>query len=286
MERLQIDQILKRIDDVNSNVGDENRLLHAAVVDGDPEGVQYLLELGADPQIPGELGLTALDLAHHLGLDTLTPLLGGSEAQAVKIILKGCKKFQELPTHKAARTLNFQYRQFHRYGDYSELKTVYDLCAQTREKGYMHTERIYLGMTYRKELNSGESAPISVRWISDELGYGLFSETDLPRWSWVGVYTGLVERRRWLGSGMGDYSFRYPIGELYPKRYVVNSEKEGNLMRFLNHSDDPNCTTNACFYKGLMHLLVYTHRNVKAGEQLCFDYGAHYWGRKAYVSMP
>ncbi|MCB1136723.1 MAG: SET domain-containing protein-lysine N-methyltransferase, partial [Chlamydiia bacterium] len=256
MDRRRCKDILKKIPNVNSPVGGENRLIHAAVVDGEVDGVQFLLKKGANAKIPSQIGMTALDLAHYLGHEQLYALLGEADAPAIKVQLKG-EELRCMSGRELGAALGFRYLYFQRFEDYPQLENVHELCAYSRDKGYMHTERVYLGMTYSKEIASGELADISVRWIDDALGHGLFAEAYLPRWTLVGVYAGVVSRRPWLGTGMGDYTFRYPIGELYPKRYVIDAEKEGNALRFMNHSDDPNCSSIACFYKGIMHLVVF-----------------------------
>ncbi|VDO64353.1 unnamed protein product [Heligmosomoides polygyrus] len=59
--------------------------------------------------------------------------------------------------------------------------------------------------------------------------------------------------------------------------FVVDAKKKGNVGRFLNHSCDPNVQ--------VQHVFVDTHdlrlpwssffaiRNIKAGEELCWNYG-------------
>ena len=61
----------------------------------------------------------------------------------------------------------------------------------------------------------------------------------------------------------------------------LDQEKEGNLWRFLNHSDDPNIKVFSYFdeLNGIEVVKVYAIKSVKSGDELCFDYGEKYWNQ-------
>ncbi|KAK3250576.1 hypothetical protein CYMTET_40049 [Cymbomonas tetramitiformis] len=61
----------------------------------------------------------------------------------------------------------------------------------------------------------------------------------------------------------------------------LDQEQEGNLWRFLNHSDDPNVKVFSYFdeLNGIEVVKVYVIKNVKSGDELCFDYGEKYWNQ-------
>jgi hypothetical protein len=281
----QCHDYISRISDINQVLSSGERLLYYAVLQGDAACVQAVMDAGADPLLPGSVGLSAIDLARYLGRYAMLPALGAPPPVQIPLQLKDESSCTARSIPELEKLLNFEYLPFMRFADYGLLKQIMDDAQRARDKGYMYTERVYLGMTYRQELDSGSGVDVSIRWVDDAMGYGLFTEKPLRLWDLVGVYTGDVVKRS-LFASTSDYCFRYPMGELYPKRYVIESDNCGNVTRFINHSDDANCTANACYYKGMMHMLIYAHRPIFAGQQLYIDYGAHYWGKRNYVNNP
>ena len=53
------------------------------------------------------------------------------------------------------------------------------------------------------------------------------------------------------------------------KRYDLDGDFKFNIARLINHSCDPNCEV---FGRGLK-VWVYAMRDIKAGEELSYDYG-------------
>lgn len=61
----------------------------------------------------------------------------------------------------------------------------------------------------------------------------------------------------------------------FPSIYSVDATKESDrLGRLLNHSrTDANCATRLVSIKDKPYLILETVRDVKAGEELLYDYG-------------
>lgn len=55
---------------------------------------------------------------------------------------------------------------------------------------------------------------------------------------------------------------------------------QGGLGRFINHSCDPNCETQKWVVRGQLAIGLFTQRDVKAGEELTFDYNFERYGDK------
>ena len=64
------------------------------------------------------------------------------------------------------------------------------------------------------------------------------------------------------------------------KRYDLDGDFKFNIARLINHSCDPNCEV---FGKGLK-VWVYAMRDIKAGEELSYDYGFSF--DKDYKNYP
>ncbi|KAG7364262.1 SET methyltransferase domain containing protein [Nitzschia inconspicua] len=105
--------------------------------------------------------------------------------------------------------------------------------------------------------------------------WGVFVDIDVREGDMIVEYRGVVignamaEKREKeyheakLGS---DYMFR--IDELS----VCDATKQGNVARFINASCDPNCYTKIISLDGMKRIVIYAKRDIKAGEELCYDY--------------
>jgi SET domain len=63
-----------------------------------------------------------------------------------------------------------------------------------------------------------------------------------------------------------DYMFR--IDNLL----FCDATKQGNVARFINASCDPNCFTKIITLDGTKRIVIYAKRDIRAGEELCYDY--------------
>jgi SET domain-containing protein len=70
-------------------------------------------------------------------------------------------------------------------------------------------------------------------------------------------------RKLWrLGRPTNLYLFRLN------RRWVINGAVGGNVSRFINHCCDPNLSLR----RNLGHLVFFSRRKIRAGEELTFDY--------------
>uniref|UniRef100_A0A8C0E6H0 [histone H4]-lysine(20) N-methyltransferase n=2 Tax=Strigidae TaxID=30459 RepID=A0A8C0E6H0_BUBBB len=70
-------------------------------------------------------------------------------------------------------------------------------------------------------------------------------------------------------TGCYMYYFQY-----LSKTYCVDATKETNrLGRLINHSKCGNCQTKLHDIDGVPHLILIASRDIKAGEELLYDYG-------------
>jgi histone-lysine N-methyltransferase SETD1 len=63
-----------------------------------------------------------------------------------------------------------------------------------------------------------------------------------------------------------DYMFRVDALN------VCDATKQGNVARFINASCGPNCYTKIITLDGNKRIVIYAKRNIRAGEELCYDY--------------
>ncbi|MBI2743235.1 MAG: SET domain-containing protein [Chlamydiales bacterium] len=136
------------------------------------------------------------------------------------------------------------------------------------------------GVRYKNEIKSGYLPSASVRWCSDQVGWGLFAEEGLEEGAFVGEYTGLV-RKNDDHTSINNYLFRYPVPDPIGRDYTIDATS-GNLIRFVNHSSAPNTKPIYAFIDGTYHVILVAIHPIPKGVQLTYDYGTSYW----YVRSP
>lgn len=98
-------------------------------------------------------------------------------------------------------------------------------------------------------------------------GLGLFTERDIKKGEFVVEYTGEVITRAEANRRGGKYLFETSANR------VIDGKGRGNIARYINHSCRPNCEVD--IRRG--RILIFAKRNIKAGEELSYDYGKEYF---------
>lgn len=135
------------------------------------------------------------------------------------------------------------------------------------------TERAkWLGVYFEKELKNQRIAPVEIRKVNDQIGFGLFATEYLRGGAWVGEYTGIIRACTLFSPKTNAYSFRYPLYRTFWTIYSIDAKEYGNETRFMNHSLKPNCEAVAIFREGLYHMVIRTLTEIEKDEELVFDY--------------
>jgi SET domain-containing protein len=98
-------------------------------------------------------------------------------------------------------------------------------------------------------------------------GLGLFADENIPKGKFLIEYFG-----RDLAPGEEFISKSKYLFEINSKR-TIDGTNRSNTARYINHSCRPNCEVE--IKKG--RVLVFSKKNIKAGEELNYDYGKEYW---------
>ena len=127
-------------------------------------------------------------------------------------------------------------------------------------------------------------ASLAVKFISEGCGYGVVTLEALPKGQCIGEYTGelLLEeeeahRREELYNQQitGHHSCIVHVLAAKGKKrnFAVDATKAGSVLRFLNHSCDPNVEMLQVFTGSkLPRIAFFTIRPVQAGAQITFTY--------------
>lgn len=98
-------------------------------------------------------------------------------------------------------------------------------------------------------------------------GLGLFAGEDVPKGACIIEYRGRTISEEEAYSSRSKYLFEIS------KTKTIDGAARGNRARYINHSCRPNC--EPVIHKGRAYIMA--RRNIRAGEELSYDYGKEYW---------
>jgi hypothetical protein len=105
--------------------------------------------------------------------------------------------------------------------------------------------------------------------------WGVFADEDIAMGEMIVEYRGELIGNAMAEKRENEYEIA-KIGSDYMFRIdslnVCDATKQGNVARFLNASCGPNCYTKIITLDGSKRIVIYTKRDIRAGEELCYDY--------------
>ena len=114
-----------------------------------------------------------------------------------------------------------------------------------------------------------------------EKGRGIFATQDFSKGDFIVEYAGDLINLKEAKEREGEYSMDLSKGcymyyfKANNKQYCIDATKEtGRLGRLVNHSRlAPNLQTKVVLFRETPRLILIAKRDVKAGEELLYDYG-------------
>lgn len=209
---------------------------------------------------------------HHVIFDPFHAFEMG-KAKQKKISLEG----KLLSTQDFSKQVGIIYCPKLIFRSYWTYLSITSRCQLMKRRGWIDHERFFLGALNLNALTNSYCAPMDIRWIDDEIGYGAFAAEDLETHAFIGEYTGLIYEKGLIFPYSTPYSFAYPTACSFTVSHLIDASKFGNETRFINHSDAPNCESFSVFSEGLFHMIFRSHKKVKKGEELTYNYGDDYW---------
>jgi len=140
--------------------------------------------------------------------------------------------------------------------------------ARTRARPYEFTLPNFSDVS--KKSLSGSSRRIQTR-LSGVHGKGVFATQNIAEGETLIEYVGEIiswakaQRRHPHDPKDPNHTFYFHIDE----DHVIDAKVGGNSSRWINHSCDPNCEADEVDGRVFIKAL----RNIKAGEELNYDYG-------------
>jgi len=131
---------------------------------------------------------------------------------------------------------------------------------------------------------------LQVKFINKKIGYGVFATQAMPVNTVIGVYSGQIKTSEEVNQ---DYAF--PFLGINPSAmdsqdedeqegiFWVDASVHGNATRFINHSEDQNCSTfNILDASNIPQVVFVTRDPIKKSEQITINYGSVYaWDKES-----
>jgi len=137
---------------------------------------------------------------------------------------------------------------------------------------------------YHEDIEKGNLAPVYIKGINERLGFGVFAADKIKKDDFIGEYAGVVQIPE-KGAGEeieeggyeSDFSWYYLDKIEGGPELEINGRREGNEMRFVNHSDDFNVDVEHMIHDGHWIIFFKAARDIEKDEQLLISYGEDYW---------
>ena len=121
---------------------------------------------------------------------------------------------------------------------------------------------------------------VNIRFINPVVGYGVFAKEDIPPYSTLNHYTGLLM----LDDDVNpDHDSTFSFTDY--KTFSIDAMKHGNWCRFMNHCAERESNNNAIpweYYHESGPKIVFSSgsKGIKKGKQILYSYGDDYWSEK------
>ena len=126
---------------------------------------------------------------------------------------------------------------------------------------------------------------VTIRRINSHVGFGVFATEDIPPYSTLHHYAGVLMHDDDLDP---DHDSTFSFTDY--KNYSIDAMEKGNWTRFMNHSPDGNPKTNVIpwdYYLPEGPRVVFTsgQYGIKKDQQLLYSYGDTYWEERKFSSL-
>lgn len=275
-KRLSWDQFLLKLSDpldVSRLVTTQNSrsLLHLAVLDNRLDVVQILKR---DPSLKLRRDI------YGLSADELAEFLDRKECAQLLQPLSELAAFPDLP-----QMSSFEYLSHPIFESREALEEVLTEVAKAKREDKISAEKIWIGIYFDKEIRKGNHPPVSIKYLNEEVGHGVFADKKISPCAFVGEYTGQVLKRTPKQLKDKEHCLRYTVWE-GKNNFCIDAEKKGNFTRFINHSSKPNLGLQSIYWRGIPRMIFVALKEIRAGSQLTFDYGPLFWKESRHSPKP
>ena len=199
----------------------------------------------------------------------------------IKVLLKNATSLEEKTLPGFETLMGIQWQNELAFASEKIIQTIHKKSKRALLKKEITMRQKWLGFHFQKQILEGFLPDISVRWINDAMGYGVFTEKKIFPADYIGEYTGLVRKRVGRIDQKNDYCFEYSIGDWVYNPFIIDAKSQGNFTRFINHSADPNIEPICVCVDDVMHIIFMALKEIQEGTQLFYQYGDYFWKKRS-----
>jgi uncharacterized protein len=205
---------------------------------------------------------------------------------SIKLLLRDSASENSIPISRFKEIMGVHYQERIHFMTPRVQSKIEKRCRKAHERGRLGQRQLWLGQYYAQEIQSCRIPDITIAWIDETIGYGVWTNTDIPAFTYIGEYTGVLRRPYFFKDRTNYYCFNYYITMNYWERnvgspYLIDAREEGNFTRYINHSDRPNLDMASAYHGGALHIIFYAKTFIPKGTQLSYDYGPIYWEKRS-----
>lgn len=205
--------------------------------------------------------------------------------KAIKVIRPNATSVAEIPLSQFKEVMGVEYSKELRFRNANVQRAVEERCQSAHAHGKLRHKQIWTGCYYAKEILTASEIDATIAWIDERVGYGVWTNQDIPAYTYVGEYTGILRRPYFFKDRSNYYCFNYYITMGFWEqnlwaRYLVDAQDVGNFTRYINHSNSPNLGMASAYCSRVLHIIFYANSFIPKGTQLLYDYGPTYWEKR------
>lgn len=256
-------------------------MLHQAVIHEDTTAiVQALAEHPEWLKAQEQWGFTPLELSHFLKKQSCIPFLDDRPPPTIRVLPKGETAIRTMSLEEFEAYFGISYLQYPFFPSYKQFCEVVKQCPYILRSTWLVKENYAWTERYRQQLDEGSTAPLYIRWISDVLGYGAFADADIPEGTFLGEYTGVIRQLQRRHPDQNEYCLHYPTKWWSKKYFVTDSQRGGNITRFINHSYAGNAQPLCLVDRHLLRQVFVANQHIPKDKQITFNYGNDFWKKR------
>lgn len=200
-----------------------------------------------------------------------------SDAHFIKFAVRGENHVKLLSEEEFRTATEKTYLSGLEFEDQKILERVRKQCADGLETGFVGEESKWLGALYAEQLASHYIADVSIRWVDETIGYGLFAEKEIFVGDFIGEYTGVVRKRNLIFKNFNEYCFAYPGSIFNLRKHMIDAQTKGNELRYANHGESPNAESMGVVFDNIFHIILRAITDIPASAEITYNYWGSFW---------
>ena len=222
-------------------------------------------------------GFSPLELSEFLGNEEIQKLFITRKPKTIRLQLKDQNSPSLITVQEFEKIFHLKYRRFLFFPSYETLIKTVNNCPYFFRFQWLLGKNDEQESFYQDLLLNGLTAKSYIKWVDPVKEYGLFASLDLEEKTFIGEYTGVIKQVDKKNPDLNPFCFHYPSKFFSYNYFAIDAKNEGNTLRFINHSDQPNLQPLWLVQKNVAHLVFIANQFIAKDTELTFNYGKDFW---------